>query len=109
MIIANESPNPHWVQTFFSCFGANLEVSNRNRSFSLLESALDKRHIDRIRHGLVSSRAWVKMIAGLKAVSKLERMSRITHRCIEVENSIKSSAGSNPLIHRLPNGLAIGG
>ena len=68
----------------------------------------DNRHIDRIRHRFVSIRTWVKMIARLVAVPKLERMSRITYGCIEVENPIESSACSNPLIHRLAHGFPVG-
>src|SRR6266576_6325691 len=68
-----------------------------------------KREVDRIDHRFVAGRAGVKVVARVVAVAKLTWVIRITHGSIEVENTVKSSAGSDPLIDGLTCSFSIGG
>jgi hypothetical protein len=65
-------------------------------------TSFKKREIDRLRHRPVSFFAWMEMIARISSGQEVERIRRITHSSIEIDDGIKATTGPNPFIDSLP-------
>ena len=51
----------------------------------------------------------MQMVARLEFLAEPVRMSGVTHRCIEVDDTVEGMAGPDPFVHGFANSFAVGG
>ncbi len=74
----------------------------------LSTARLRQQHLqaDGVGHGLVSGVIGVQVITGVVRGVQPQRVGRIAHHRVEVDDAVEGSAGADPGVHRLTRGLA---
>src|SRR6185437_9379769 len=65
--------------------------------------------IDRVGHGVIARIVGVDVIAGVVFGLESRGMSRIASHRVEVDDTVESSAGADPLVHLLTDSLTFRG
>src|SRR5580658_6582440 len=67
----------------------------------------EHRQINAGAHRLVAGVLWMQMIAGVEVSVEVRGVRRILSDLVEIDHAVKSSAGADPVIHRLTHLLAL--
>src|SRR5450755_3754758 len=76
------------------------------RSHRPRPSAGELGDVDRVGHGLVASVVGMQMVAAVVRGVELQRVGRVRHGGGEVEDAVVGTAGEDPVVDGLPDGLS---